>query len=183
MPRASQTPTPDQPPAAGDPQPVTGQQKISRMCLVCGTDNDLSLNTQFLELADGRLCALFETRPEHQSYPGRVHGGIISALIDETAGRVIQISQPQAFGVTIELNVKFRAPVPVGQRLRCIAWMTKCTPRIFEGEGQVLLANGQVAAQGTARYLRLPVESIAPGGLDESDWFADTRNWPDSVDI
>ncbi|MDR1421562.1 MAG: PaaI family thioesterase [Coriobacteriales bacterium] len=161
--------------------PVAGAQKISRMCFVCGTDNDMSLHARFLSLADGRICAEFEAQEIHQSYPGRVHGGVISAILDETIGRVIQVDQPDEFGVTIDLSVKYRCPVPIGESLLVIAWKTKETSRIFEGEGQVLLVDGTVAAQGFARYFRQSLNAITADGLPEVEWFADERPLPASV--
>jgi acyl-coenzyme A thioesterase PaaI-like protein len=32
---------------------------------------------------EGRCIARFRPKPEHQGYPGQLHGGIISALLDE----------------------------------------------------------------------------------------------------
>jgi uncharacterized protein (TIGR00369 family) len=162
---------------------VANAQKISRMCFVCGRENEVSLHAHFLSLADGRVCAEFEALEVHQSYPGRVHGGVISALLDEVIGRVIQVEQPDEFGVTIELSVKFRQPVPIGEPLKAVAWLTKQTGRIFEGEGHLLLPDGSVAAQGTARYFRQKVEDIAEGGLKEEEWFTDERPLPRQVKV
>jgi acyl-coenzyme A thioesterase PaaI-like protein len=160
---------------------VTGLQPVSSMCLVCGEQNTLGLHTHFFELADGGVCALFEALEEHQSYPGRVHGGIISAILDETIGRAVQVEHPEVFGVTMELQVKFRLPVPLGVPLRVVAHLTKSTGMIFEGEGLLLLEDGSVAAQATARYAKQPTESIAQGGLTEQSWHPDTRERPKSV--
>ncbi|MDR1713235.1 MAG: PaaI family thioesterase [Coriobacteriales bacterium] len=161
--------------------PVTGSQYISRMCFVCGEENHMSLKAQFLVLDDGRLCATFEPSEEHQSYPGRLHGGVTSAILDETIGRVVQVKHPEIFGVTIELNVKFRQPVPLGCPLKVVATLTKESARIFEGTGELLLPDGTVAAQATARYFRLPVDAISEGGLSDEDWFADQRQCPNSI--
>jgi uncharacterized protein (TIGR00369 family) len=153
------------------------------MCFVCGKENHMSLNAQFLNLEDKRICALFQTTEEHQSYPGRVHGGVISAILDETIGRVIQCDDPDAFGVTIELNVKFRKPVPLGVPLRVIAWETKRTSRIFEGEGELLLEDGSVAAQATARYFNQEIQAIAEGDMLDTDWYEDDRIHPNNVTV
>ena len=160
---------------------VAGTQNVSRMCFVCGTQNNISLKAQFFSLEDGRLCAEFIALDEHQSYPGRTHGGVVSAILDETIGRVIQVEKPDAFGVTIELNTKYRKPVPLGVPLRVIAWMTKETARAFEGEGELLLPDGTVAAQGSARYLKLDVDQISDEGLSEEEWYADIRPYPNQI--
>jgi uncharacterized protein (TIGR00369 family) len=162
---------------------VVGAQNIARMCFICGHENTMGLHAQFLSLQDGRVCARFEALEVHQSYPGRVHGGVISAILDETIGRVIQVEQPDEFGVTIELSVKFRKPVPIGEPLKVIAQLTKLTARVFEGEGSLLLPDGSVAAQGFARYYRQKVEAISEGGLPDEEWFADERPRPSHIEV
>jgi uncharacterized protein (TIGR00369 family) len=150
------------------------------MCFVCGTDNPLSLRAQFLELEDGRLCAEFIAGDQHQSYPGRMHGGVISAILDETIGRAVQVADPDLFGVTLELNVRFRKPVPLNVPLRVIAEITK-RGRLFSGEGKLLLEDGSVAAEATARYYQMDTNDIADDGLTDQNWYADERDVPKSV--
>jgi uncharacterized protein (TIGR00369 family) len=163
--------------------PVSDAQKISNMCFVCGTDNPLSLHAQFLELSDGRLCAEFTATDAHQSYPGRVHGGVISAILDETIGRAVQVAQPETFGVTLELNVRFRKPIPLNVPLRVIAEITKRSGRLFVGEGKLLLQDGSVAADATARYYEMETTSIAEEGLTDQNWYSDERALPKSVRV
>ena len=38
---------------------VVGAQNVSRMCMVCGRDNDSSLKARFYELEDGELLGVF----------------------------------------------------------------------------------------------------------------------------
>ncbi len=61
---------------------VTGKQANSKMCLVCGLKNPFGLHTSFFELDNDELLAVFTPREEHQSYPGRLHGGITSTILD-----------------------------------------------------------------------------------------------------
>jgi uncharacterized protein (TIGR00369 family) len=161
---------------------VSDAQKISSMCFVCGANNPISLHAQFLELEDGRLYAEFMATDVHQSYPGRAHGGVISAILDEVIGRAVQVADPQIFGVTLELNVRFRKPVPLNVPLRVIAEITRHSNRLFVGEGKLLLEDGSVAADATARYLQMEVGSIAEGGLSDQDWHPDPRPLPPTVE-
>ena len=73
---------------------VVAAQNISRMCLVCGAENPAGLQGRFYELDGGELLGVFRPRQGHQSYPGRLHGGISSAVLDETIGRAITIAHP-----------------------------------------------------------------------------------------
>jgi uncharacterized protein (TIGR00369 family) len=151
------------------------------MCLVCGEENPYSLHAQFMNLEDGRLCAKFVTNDVHQSYPGRVHGGIISAILDETIGRAVQVASPDLFGVTIELNVRFRKPVPLGVPLTVIAEITQQKRRLFEGVGKLLLEDGSVAADATARYLQSDVNDISDEWLNDDNWRPEKRDAPEQL--
>ena len=161
---------------------VIAAQNVSRMCLVCGVDNESSLKARFYELESGELLGVFEPLQEHQSYPGRLHGGISSAMLDETIGRAINISDPQAWGVTVELTVRFRQPVPVGEEVRAVGRITRDSRRIFEGSGEIVLADGTVAVEATGKYMKLPIDTIADGDFS-AEWFTDERETPDSVEL
>lgn len=161
---------------------VVSAQNVSSMCMVCGRDNPSSLKARFYNLEGDELLGVFTAQEIHQSYPGRLHGGVVSALLDETIGRAISIGDPDAFGVTIELSVKFRRPVPIGDEVRVVARLTKTTSRLFEGTGEIILNDGTVAAEAFGRYLRMPVEKIAEGDFS-SQWFEDVRGYPDSVTL
>ena len=65
---------------------VVRKHNNSGNCFVCGLDNPFGLHAAFYELEDGSVCALVTADPRHQSYPGRVHGGVICAMLDETMG-------------------------------------------------------------------------------------------------
>lgn len=167
---------------------------MSRMCLVCGQENSLGLHVRFLELApsegeyaDGpaaagpELLGLFTPREEHQSYPGRLHGGISSAVLDEVIGRAIAIRHPGTWGVTAELTVRYLQPVPLDCELRVVGRITRDTRRLFEGSGEILLPDGTVAVRASGKYIRMELEEIAPEGFDESEWFPDPRATPEDV--
>jgi uncharacterized protein (TIGR00369 family) len=161
---------------------VLGAQNVSRMCMVCGRDNDSSLKARFYELDDGELLGVFTPLPEHQSYPGRLHGGMASALLDETMGRAINMAEPEAWGVTVKLNVKFRKPVPLDDDVRAVARITKVGSRLFEGAGEILLSDGSVAVEATGTYMKLPIDRIADGDF-EQEWFSDERDAPSEVEL
>jgi uncharacterized protein (TIGR00369 family) len=161
---------------------VTGAQNISRMCLVCGTDNPAGLKARFYELENGELLGLFQPQEVHQSYPGRLHGGIASTVLDETIGRAVNIADPDAWGVTVELTVRFLKPVPLDEEIRAIARITRDSRRIFEGSGEIVLADGTVAVRASGKYMKLPIDTIADGDF-ESQWFPDERERPAEIEV
>jgi len=161
---------------------VVAAQNVSSMCLVCGRDNDASLKARFYELDDGDLLGVFTPLPLHQGYPGRLHGGMASALLDETMGRAVNIAEPDAWGVTVKLSVRYRLPVPLDGDVRAVARLTKNTSRLFEGAGEIVLADGSVAVEATGTYVKLPIDTIAEGDFSE-EWFADERDAPATVEL
>lgn len=163
---------------------VVGKQENSSMCLVCGVNNDLSLKTSFYELENGELVSIFRTKEEHQSYPGRLHGGIIGAVLDETIGRAIMIKDKKIWGVTIELSVSYRKPVPLNAELKVVGRITKDTSRVFEGTGELLLPNGEVAATAHGRYVKMPIDKITDVDELHMEWLSiKSADDPEEIEI
>ncbi len=150
---------------------VERKQPNSKMCLVCGMKNPFGLKAFFYELENGEVMAIFRPREEHQSYPGRLHGGISAAILDETIGRAGMIRYgEEAWGVTLEFKIRFRKAVPLDVELRVLGRITRENNRSFEGTGEILLPDGSVAVEGTGRYLKLPIEKIADFDVEEQEW-------------
>jgi uncharacterized protein (TIGR00369 family) len=156
---------------------VIKKQPNSRMCLVCGIENKLGLNASFYELENNELVAIFKPVNEHQSYPERLHGGISATILDETLGRVISIEEETVWGVTAELNIKYKKPVPLDQELKVVAKITRNTSRLFEGEGKILLENGDIAVTATGKYMKMSIDKIADVNDEDVAWnIVETEN-------
>ncbi len=157
-------------------------QHVNDECFVCGSENVAGLNAQFVEDEEtGELVGVFVAKHEHLSYPGRVHGGVAAAMIDETIGRAFIIGHPDRWGVTMELSVRYRKPTPLGVPLYCRARLTKESHRTFEGDATLETEDGTVCVTGTAKYLILPVEKIM-GQMGEEGtyvWDPDPRPIPE----
>ena len=149
---------------------VTAKQHNSKMCFVCGLQNSAGLKASFFSVEGNQLVALFTPCEEHQGYPGRMHGGIASTILDETIGRAVNIDQVDIWGITVELKIRFRKPVPLNEELRVVGRITRDTRRLFEGSGEILLPNGEVAVEGFGKYIKLPLDEIADFDFDEQDW-------------
>ena len=139
---------------------VVKKQNNSDYCLICGVNNPAGLNAQFYEMEDKTIVAKVNFKKEHQSYPNRVHGGMISALLDELVGRAIWVYDPNQWGVTMQLNVKFRKPVPYDTDLKAVGKIDNQTSRTFLGSGKILDSQGNILAEATATYMKLPIEQI-----------------------
>lgn len=140
---------------------VIKKQLNSHDCIICGMDNDFGLKAPFYETEDGKVVTRFSYKKEHQSYPGRAHGGMICAMLDELIGRAIWITQPEMWGVTISLEIKYRKPVPYDTELRAVGYILSETSRTFTGKGEITTLDGTILAEATAVYMKLPLSKIA----------------------
>ncbi|MEE8324696.1 MAG: PaaI family thioesterase [Candidatus Humimicrobiaceae bacterium] len=150
---------------------VTGKQPNSKMCFICGLKNTKGLKAAFYETDKDELIAVFKPCQEHQGYPGRLHGGIAAAILDETIGRTVTIGKDDdVWGVTLEFSIKFKKPIPLGEELKVVTKLTGDGRRIFKGTGKIVLPDGKVAAIGEGKYMKLPIEKIADFDKDENEW-------------
>lgn len=150
---------------------VTRKQENSKLCLVCGLQNPYGLKTSFYETETNELVGIFMPGEMLQSYPGRLHGGITTAILDETVGRAINANRrDMVWGVTVEFTVRFKKPVPLDTELKVVGRITAETSRTFEGQGELILPDGTVAATGQGKYLKLPLDKIADFDFEEQDW-------------
>ena len=149
---------------------VTAKQYNSRMCFVCGLKNPAGLKAFFYEVEGDQLVGLFKPGEQHQGYPGRLHGGLAATILDETIGRAININTQEIWGVTVEFTVRYKKPVPLDQELRVVGRITNQRSRMFEGSGEILLPDGQVAVEGHGKYIKLPLEEIADFDYEAQEW-------------
>ena len=155
------------------------------MCFVCGTDNTFGLKGRFYELEDGQLLAIFQPAAEHQGYPGRLHGGIAATILDETIGRAIMLTHSDnIWGVTVDFSMKLRKPVPIETEIKVLARIVVEGKRSFQGEGEILLADGQVAVEGRGKYLKMDIEKIADFDHQGGAWqVVSLADDPDFIDL
>ena len=140
------------------------KQPNSHMCFVCGLGNPIGLQAAFYEDDAGRVTAKFTPHPEHQGFPGVMHGGIVTALLDETLGRVAIAAG--RWMVTGRLNIRFRRPIPVEETLTVTGEPVKWNGRILEARGEIRLADGRVAAEATGMFLEIPPDQVE--GMEEA---------------
>ncbi|MFQ5966166.1 MAG: PaaI family thioesterase [Acidimicrobiia bacterium] len=91
-------------------------------------------------MSDGDIVASFEPRAHYRGTPETLHGGIAATALDEMlvwAG----ILTERVMSVTATLDLKFRSPLSVSERL-------DVRSRIEERRGRRLVASGEIIAQG-----------------------------------
>jgi len=110
---------------------------------------------------------------EYQSYPGIVHGGITTSILDEAVGRVAMIGDHHHFMVSVKLEVKFRKPVPLETPLKVVGKIIKIKGRLGQAEGKIHLEDGSVAAEASMTLADVPKEILESASWDELGWRID----------
>jgi uncharacterized protein (TIGR00369 family) len=144
---------------------VVSRQRNSRMCIICGLDNPAGVRAPFYNMADGTVMSRFQFAEHHQSYPGRVHGGMITAMLDEMGLRAMwaKHGSEDDFGVTMSLTTDFRKPVPYGEFLVARGELIRDTGRFAVIEAGIYAPDGTLLANGEMKYLKLDPAKIAVG--------------------
>ena len=133
------------------------QQPTYRDCFVCGRDNPIGLKVRFYQRGE-QVITHFTPGPQHQGYPGRMHGGIAASLLDETIGRT---GVPHGYWTfTARFEVTYRKPIPIGDEITVIGEMTRDRGRAIEAQGRVILPDGSVAIEGSGLFIKLRPEEL-----------------------
>lgn len=82
-------------------------------CFVCSPNNSNGLKVEFRVTSNGKVTGTFRGLPEHEGYPGILHGGIAAALLDGAMTNCLFAHRQE--GLTVELNVRYRATVACGE--------------------------------------------------------------------
>jgi len=128
----------------------------SRVCFVCGEENRCGLNVRFL--TDGsRVWTTLVPRDIHMGYAGITHGGVLTAVLDETMGWAPAVLTGR-FCMAVELRLELRRSVPIGQEVTVVGEMTDISRRIWEGRGEIRGADGTVYVRGSGRFMPMSRE-------------------------
>ena len=120
------------------------------LCFGCGRNNPIGLKLDFKW--DGRTARTEFTPTEfYQGWPGIVHGGIITSMLDEAMGWATRLSGFNA--VTAKIRANFKRPIPVDERLLISAAITRNRGRYIESKAEVSLPDGTLMAEGTSTYV------------------------------
>ena len=91
----------------------------------------------------------------HQGGPGIVHGGIVSAALDEACG--LLATWHRFPSVTARIFVRYRRAVHINRELTLHAWVTGTRGRRTHIDGD-LREEGEVLAEARAAFLHVPLE-------------------------
>lgn len=122
------------------------------LCFGCGQNNPWGLKLNFKW--DGKTArSEFIPSKFHQGWPGIVHGGIITSIIDESMSYLTHRFQGIAC-LTAKLQIRFKRPAMIGEPLVVIASTIRNTRKLLETKARILSKkDGSLVAEGTAVQL------------------------------
>ncbi len=123
-------------------------------CFVCGGANPAGLDVQFHRDGSGVACEWIPAA-KHLGYRDRVHGGVTASILDEAMGWAPS-SEYRRLCYSIELNVKYRLPIPAGRTYRVEARTSDVRRRAARTEARVVDEAGKVYATATGVYVPMP---------------------------
>jgi acyl-coenzyme A thioesterase PaaI-like protein len=92
----------------------------------------------------------------HQAGPGIVHGGLVSAVLDEATG--LLATHYRFPSVTARLFVRFRRPVPINAELSVRAFVESERGRRTSVSGELRGPEDDVLADAKSVYVNVPLE-------------------------
>ena len=151
------------------------RQPASRFCFVCGKDNPQGLQLDFYQ-NETTVWTEFIPQEHHQSWPGMVHGGILTSVLDETTARVAFLYGKWA--QTGKLEVRFRKPAPIGEPLRVEAMLEQDTGRAMKIRGSIRGSlTGDVLAEASGLFMPIPERQQQDLMTTLGDEFAAWKAW------
>ena len=138
---------------------VVQKQENGKKCIVCGLKNEFGLKSEFYELENGELLSLCKTGELHQSYPGRVHGGVSSAILDEVIARAIAID-PEILvfddsfsALDFKTDSILRAELSKNTKDKTVIIVAQRINTILNADQIIVLEDGKIVGKGTHEEL------------------------------
>lgn len=135
--------------------------RVHPNCVVCSPANTRGLQLEFVPGADGGVTATFRCGKALEGYPGVVHGGIISSILDGAMGHCMFLRGQVA--VTVEMTTRFRHPVMIREEATVSACIERAAHPLYLLEAQIVQA-GQVKATAQGKFYDQPelVDGLEP---------------------
>ena len=120
-------------------------------CFGCGPLNQEGLQMTFLPEGEVSVTE-FEVPARYQSWKGVVHGGMVALLLDEAVGWAAwHKGHP---GVTGKLEVRYRLPLRVGERIRLTGRVDNVRRTLVHASAVIeRIADGAKIAEATATLM------------------------------
>jgi uncharacterized domain 1 len=106
------------------------------------------------EVGEDTLKMDFTVQEQHTNPSGNVHGGAISALLDDIIGMNVWALGREGTFVSVNLAVDFLGAAPTGTVLEASTRVVRNGRRVVNGEGEIRLKeDGRLIARATCNLL------------------------------
>ena len=123
-----------------------------KYCFVCGDQNEIGLHAEFTVNDDNTATAKLKIPQNFQGWKNIVHGGIISTLLDEVS--IYACRNITLKGVTAEIKVKFRKPVPTDTEIVLKGKVVENKRKLIMVEAELLI-NDVIHASAETKVFNL----------------------------
>lgn len=120
-----------------------------------------SLGFDFIYLGEGCAGIRMRPHPRYSSYPGRVNGGIIAALADNTMGMAAMTLG--SIARTVDINLNYFAPVYDEVELKAEGYVVNPGKTIIVAEANLFNDSGKLVAKSHGTFIR---DSKIPFSVD-----------------
>jgi len=121
-------------------------------CFGCDPDNPIGLKAVFTS-NENYITGQFQSNKNHQGPPGFVHGGIISAFIDEGCSYFAR-KFFQCDILTIRNEIRFKNPARLGDMISVEVCLKKDKNRTVTISSKVF-SNGKITAIGESSLMKI----------------------------
>jgi acyl-coenzyme A thioesterase PaaI-like protein len=129
----------------------------ARQCFAGGKDNPIGFRLDDIRRQGEEVHATLHPRPEYQSYPGVLHGGLSATALDEVMGYAA-ILLAGVWAATATMEVRYRARVPYDVPLPLVAGLSEHRGQRLRSWSRLLLPGGAVGVEARALLVALPAE-------------------------
>ena len=118
------------------------------LCFCCGQNNPIGLKLKFEKDGNG-VRTEFTPAEHHQGWPGILHGGIISCLLDEAMSYAAQFAGLKC--LTAKMEIRLMRPALITKSLVVTGRIVRHTRRLLNSEARLSLLDGTVVAEALAK--------------------------------
>jgi uncharacterized protein (TIGR00369 family) len=113
------------------------------------------------DVARGWIKVEFVGRPEFLNPAGRVQGGFLAAMLDDTMGPAVFVkSEGALYSSSIDMNVSFLAAAKPGP-LVCEGEVLRLGRTVGFVEGRLMGTDGRLLVRATSSVMLVPFERVA----------------------
>jgi len=143
---------------SGTQNPLHQVEKYDR-CFVCGQENPLGLRLIF-SFSNEIAGTSFTPPKSYEGYPGVLHGGFTSMLLDEAMAKACLFRGLKA--VTARMQTQFRKPIPSGSKISIEGWISSRNGRRVNTQAKIISADNTILAEAEATFIVLEEHHAQP---------------------